>query len=366
MVSMDELRAFIRQALSRGEGLDRALERCFEADAPTNSSAEQRERFRAAAEELWMREASRFDPATDAKLAPLRDDVLALVRRIADWIRSLDERELDPTELPAEPMERLGEMSGMLGGVLELLNCEDDSSPEEIENLRDALGKLDPVVAEMIREADEEIAAGEVGTAGVGEPWVGAPPEPESVFVLEVSLVGIEPRVWRQVRVPGHYSLGDLHQVILVLMDWSGSHLHEFAVGERRFADLMDIGDPDCEDEELVMLDELGLATGSRFSYVYDFGDSWKHTIRVTRVVRASAFAPDERAAVVCTSGENASPPEDCGGVPGYARLVELLARPYDSLAHDEAEFVGAFSGELDPYAFDIDAVNRVFSGATE
>jgi hypothetical protein len=154
--------------------------------------------------------------------------------------------------------------------------------------------------------------------------------------------------------------------VILVLMDWSGSHLHEFAVGERRFADLMDIDDPDCEDEELVTLDELGLATGRGFSYVYDFGDSWKHTIRAMRVVPASAFAPGERAAVVCTSGENAAPPEDCGGVPGYARLVELLARPYDSLAHDEAELVGAFSGELDPYAFDIDAVNRVFSGATE
>ena len=146
MVSTDELRAFIRQALSRGKGLDQALERCFEADAPTDSSAEQRERFLAAAEELWTREAGRFDPATDAKLAPLRDDVLALVRRIADWIRSLDERELDPTALPAEPMERLGEMSGMLGGVLEILNREDDSSPEEIENLRDALGKLDPVV----------------------------------------------------------------------------------------------------------------------------------------------------------------------------------------------------------------------------
>lgn len=105
----------------------------------------------------------------------------------------------------------------------------------------------------------------------------------------------------------------------------------------------MDVDDPECEDEELVTLDELGLSTGTRFWYVYDFGDSWEHAIRVRRVVPASTFASDERAAVVCTSGENAAPPEDCGGIPGFAGLVDF-----------------------DRYAFDIDAVNRVFTGASE
>ena len=366
MVSPDELRSFIRQAISRGEDLDHALQRCFSDDAPTSADPAERERFRAAAAQLWTREAERFDPQADARIAPLRDDVLVLVKKVADWIRSLDERGIDPTELPAEPMERLGQLSGMLAGVLELLNREDESSGEDLEGLRDTLRGLEPIVVQLIDEADAEIAEGGTDPEGAREPWVGAPPEPESIFILEVSLVGLEPRVWRQIRVPGHYSLGDLHQVLLVLMDWSGGHLHEFVVDERRFADPMDTDDSACEHEELVELDELGLAAGSHFSYLYDFGDSWEHSIRVTRVVAASAFPPPERAAVVCTSGENAAPPEDCGGVPGYSRLVELLARPYDSLDEDEAEFVGAFSGELDPYNFDIDAVNRVFTGAIE
>ncbi|MFW5814873.1 MAG: hypothetical protein ACOCWX_05445, partial [Spirochaetota bacterium] len=170
MVSLDELRAFMRQALARGEQLDDAIDRCFQADGPANSSDSQLRRFRAAAEQMWAREAEAFDPGTDETLAPLRDDVLVLVKRIADWIRSLDERELDPSELPAEPMQRLGEMNGMLNGVVELINRGDETSGEEIEHFRDTLGMLGPIVDQTIGEAEQEI---EEGVSTDVERWVG-------------------------------------------------------------------------------------------------------------------------------------------------------------------------------------------------
>ena len=167
-------------------------------------------------------------------------------------------------------------------------------------------------------------------------------------------------------RVPGDFSLGDLHEVIQVVMGWYGDHLHAFAVGERRYADPMDVDDPEYADEETVTLDELGLSTGGRFIYVYDFGDSWKHTIRVSRVSPASAFPAEERGAVVCTAGERAAPPEDCGGAFGYTRMLELLARPREELDANEREFLELFADEFDPDEFDIDAVNRIFRGETE
>ncbi len=363
MVSLEEIRAFMRQALARGEQLDDAIGRCFETDGPTNSSDSQLRRFRAAADQMWSREAERFDPSADAMLAPLRDDVLVLVKHIADWIRSLDERELDPSELPAEPMQRLGEMSGMLNGVVELINRGDETRDEEVEHFRETLRMLGPIVDQTIGEAEQEI---EEGVSTDVERWVGKPTEPESIFVLGVSLVGITPKVWRQVRVPGDFSLGDLHEVIQVVMGWYDDHLHAFAVGDRHYANTMDVDDPEYTDEETVTLDELGLASGSRFTYIYDFGDAWKHTIRVSRVAPASAFPPAERKAVVCTAGERAAPPEDCGGVFGYSRMLELLARPRKELDANEREFLDLFADEFDPDEFDIDAVNRMLRGETE
>ncbi|MFW5835824.1 MAG: hypothetical protein ACOCVK_00285, partial [bacterium] len=170
MVSLEEIRAFMRQALARGEQLDDAIGRCFETDGPTNSSDSQLRRFRAAADQMWSREAERFDPSADAMLAPLRDDVLVLVKHIADWIRSLDERELDPSELPAEPMQRLGEMSGMLNGVVELINRGDETRDEEVEHFRETLRMLGPIVDQTIGEAEQEI---EEGVSTDVERWVG-------------------------------------------------------------------------------------------------------------------------------------------------------------------------------------------------
>ena len=59
MVSLDEVRAFMRQALARGEQLDDAIDRCFGADGPTNSNESQLRRFLAAAEQMWAGRARR-------------------------------------------------------------------------------------------------------------------------------------------------------------------------------------------------------------------------------------------------------------------------------------------------------------------
>jgi hypothetical protein len=47
--------------------------------------------------------------------------------------------------------------------------------------------------------------------------------------------------------------------------------------------------------------------------YEYDFGDSWLHDIRVVgRIDELVAYRQQ------LLDGARASPPEDCGGLPGY------------------------------------------------
>ena len=68
----------------------------------------------------------------------------------------------------------------------------------------------------------------------------------------------------------------------------------------------------------------------------------------VTRSSRGLKFA-------VCIDGQNACPPEDCGGVGGYAELLEGLADPGHS-DHDRAvQWVG---GSFDPTSFDLVSAN--------
>lgn len=57
------------------------------------------------------------------------------------------------------------------------------------------------------------------------------------------------------------------------------------------------------------------------------------------------------------TAGEGACPPEDCGGPPGYARLLEVLADPRHEEYEDLLDWLG---GPWDPEAFDLDATDTL------
>ncbi|HEX6827894.1 MAG TPA: plasmid pRiA4b ORF-3 family protein, partial [Burkholderiales bacterium] len=84
----------------------------------------------------------------------------------------------------------------------------------------------------------------------------------------------------------------------------------------------------------------------------YDFGDDWFHAIKVEKVLEPEAGAVYPR----CVEGGRACPPEDCGGVWGYANMLEALADP----KHEEhEEYLEWLCGPFDTEAFDLDAVNR-------
>lgn len=110
----------------------------------------------------------------------------------------------------------------------------------------------------------------------------------DEILTLKINLVGAKPKIWRRVKVPGVFTLGDLHYVIQIAMGWENYHLHVFRVGDRSFAIPME-EDPDFwdQDADSVTLSDLHLAKeGARFSYEYDFGDGWEHEIIVERVTR--------------------------------------------------------------------------------
>ena len=96
---------------------------------------------------------------------------------------------------------------------------------------------------------------------------------------------------------------------------------------------------------------EPGAGRRKSFKYLYDFGDSWWHSVKVEQIVKLDTPLEFAR----CIAGENACPPEDVGGAGGYEEFLEALADPDHPEHADLKEWIGA---PFDPSAFDIDEVN--------
>lgn len=179
---------------------------------------------------------------------------------------------------------------------------------------------------------------------------------PGRVVQLKVTLKGIRPPIWRRVQVPASFSLEELHFVIQAAMGWEDCHLHQFLVGQVYYAGLApdgtDVGwDEDMKDEREATLGDLVSRKGQKLLYEYDMGDGWEHEVLVEELLDATEGVRYP----VCTGGRRACPPEDCGGVWGYAELLEALADP----DHPDHEDLSEWAGEIEPEAFDLEGVNR-------
>jgi hypothetical protein len=175
--------------------------------------------------------------------------------------------------------------------------------------------------------------------------------EPNAVQI-RVTLDEIEPAIWRRLVVPRTWHLGQLHLVVQAAFAWWNYHLHEFTIGGLRY------GDPDSDDggyersartfdEREVRLLDLDREPGLTFTYLYDFGDDWRHTVEIEALLSLDE-APR---AATCIAGARARPPEDVGGALGYEHFLSVMADPNDP---EHAELKGWCGGHFDPEWFDL------------
>jgi hypothetical protein len=182
---------------------------------------------------------------------------------------------------------------------------------------------------------------------------------PHEVFQLKATLLGTMPPIWRRLLVPANLTLAQLHDVLQAAMGWQDCHMHEFCAGRRHFGkpnpeDRL-MGMPPMEDERTVHLSDILGRVGAKAIYTYDFGDSWEHGILLEKRLPADPGT----AYPVCTGGERACPPEDCGGIGGFYNLLDALGDPTHE-QHDELQdWVG---DTYDPEVFSIDDVNRMLT----
>ena len=162
---------------------------------------------------------------------------------------------------------------------------------------------------------------------------------------LKIALVGTD--ISRTIVVPEATKLYDLHFALQGLFGWMGGHLWDFEISRlERYGIPEDWrggwDDDEIRDCEEVTIGEVLPSRGSKMIYLYDMGDSWKHTI--TRM--ADPKVPGTR---VCkTSGLMGI--DDIGGSWALCSFVEQLKK-YD--ANPKAKLDEEFEDILEWSGFD-------------
>jgi hypothetical protein len=179
---------------------------------------------------------------------------------------------------------------------------------------------------------------------------------------IKVTLQDVKPEVMRRLVVPFTLRLGRLHLALQAAFGWTDSHLFEFFAGEVHWG----IPDPDNGyghqpiDARKARLSDIVRETGAKtIHYLYDFGDSWDHVIKLEKWFDNT---PTDGLPLLLDSAGRC-PPEDVGGAPGYADYLEAIGDP----THPEHGNMRIWGPErFDPNVIDRQALDAAVSALSE
>ncbi len=176
-------------------------------------------------------------------------------------------------------------------------------------------------------------------------------PKSRCSYQLHIQLCDIKPAIWRRVIVADAITLAQLHRTIQAVMGWENRHRYAFDIAGQRY------GTPDADWPEDPTMDARRYSLGQLLQgeplpirYTYDFGDAWLHRVKIEAVTPLGSPQVLE-SLPLCMGGRNACPPEDCGGAPGFADLVQALEDP----SHPQhQEITALYQGAYQPKQFDL------------
>ncbi|MEA1982407.1 MAG: SEC-C metal-binding domain-containing protein [Campylobacterota bacterium] len=151
----------------------------------------------------------------------------------------------------------------------------------------------------------------------------------KTVYQLKISIKGAKPPIWRRVLVKPTITFKELHQNIQDLFEWDDSHLYMFRAMRANYVDIESMGDDMFGDSgelesNMYSIERELSDIKDKITYVYDFGDDWKHEIVLEKILPLDETIDYPK----CTGGRRAAPLEDCGGIYRYHDIVEAIENP--------------------------------------
>ena len=165
-----------------------------------------------------------------------------------------------------------------------------------------------------------------------------------SEYHLRIKLNDTGIDIWRELKVPSNVELDFLGHLLVDIMGWEDVHLFQFIHNKMIYGDEESVEMSFHNNVKLYSdytLSDLLKTEKDKMTFEYDFGDSWQHEISVVGI---RPYKKGEKHRITFVDGRGACPPEDCGGVPGYERLLEVAKKKRKSAEEKE---------ELDWYDID-------------
>ncbi len=187
------------------------------------------------------------------------------------------------------------------------------------------------------------------------------------IYQLKCKLAYTKPAVFRTILVRSTITFYELHHTLQISMGWLNYHLFNFQYHDY-YLELPNVEDDEYDtfgkfqkiDPRKIILNEFFISPKTVINYTYDFGDSWKHEISLQKIIEpgdVSALLP------TCIKGKYACPPEDCGSIPGYYNLIDIMKNPKHREYKDYVEWLGE---PFDMEKFDMNIVNENLKGLKE
>lgn len=183
--------------------------------------------------------------------------------------------------------------------------------------------------------------------------------KPVKVYEISIELLHSPIKINRVITVPSDVKLDVFATVVKRAMGWGGGHLDAFTKNGIEYTDAETAAESynyeGSFDYRKVKLNELLTRKGSTLLYQYDFGDDWQHKITL-RSYRDLIDGEKRECTVV--SGEGACPPDDVGGVWGYADMLYTLEHPQDDREQYE-EYMDWLPEDFDPHEYNVEEENK-------
>lgn len=205
---------------------------------------------------------------------------------------------------------RAADLEALYGCVAESLLHEPASFFTKLERrLRAALGRTgEPTLAER---NDEALLHRAVQARDAHSP----PTSPR--VLLRAEIEGVLPPIRRELALPAHASLEQLHFVLQLAFGWSDAHPHAFETRGRRFGSHSDrLRDATLLDERGVRLCADELRPGASSRYTYGRNEAWRLSLTVLAVGEEAPLA------IELTAAERPAPPDDSNGPEELAALL--------------------------------------------
>ena len=168
-------------------------------------------------------------------------------------------------------------------------------------------------------------------------------------YQLKITIKNSHPPIWRRILIPDHITFFDLDDIIEAAFGWEHNHLFAFHFKDSH---TKFVGTPIPEDSDTAhACIDPWIKEGISFTYTYDFGDNWIHTVKVEKIIPYDERYPQ----ALKSKGPNMT--EDCGGIWGFYNCINE-AEPFD-LEAVNSDFknwsLPETNPESEPYDFDPD-----------